>query len=362
MSEPIGPSVGAIPRGGAPGYLRIATEEAFATRDMFAMYRRLLERRALDDPGFTSLWGFYLGSTSPRATAIIERLQDLGERRLGDMEESGIDVQILSLTSPGVQVFDAATASALARDANDELAAAIASHPDRYAGLAAAAPQDPAGAAREIERGVRKLGLRGVILNSHTQGEYLDNPKYWPMFEACEALGVPAYLHPNSPSKSMIAPFLEAGLDGAIYGFGVETGLHLLRIITAGVFDRFPGLRIIVGHCGEALPFWLYRIDYMHRATVASARYPFMKPLQRKPSDYLRENVYVTNSGVAWEPAIMFCRSVLGADRVMYAMDYPYQFVRDEVVASDRLPLTVAEKKEYFQGNAERVFGLPPRG
>ena len=197
-----------------------------------------------------------------------------------------------------------------------------------------------------------------MILNSHTQGEHLDNPKFWPIFEACEALGVPAYLHPNSPPKAMIAPFLEAGLDGAIYGFGVETGLHLLRIITAGVFDRFPGLRIVVGHCGEALPFWLYRIDYMHRATIASARYPFMKPLQRKPSDYLRENVYVTNSGVAWEPAIMFCRSVLGADRVMYAMDYPYQFVREEVLASDRLPLTVAEKKEYFQGNAERVFGL----
>ncbi len=159
------------------------------------------------------------------------------------MDDTGIDMQILSLTSPGVQVFDAATANALARDANDELAAAIASHPDRYAGLAAAAPQDPAAAAKEIERGVRKLGLRGVILNSHTQGEYLDDPKFWPIFEACEALDVPIYLHPNSPPKAMIAPFLEAGLDGAIYGFGVETGLHLLRIIVAGVFDRFPELQ-----------------------------------------------------------------------------------------------------------------------
>ncbi len=149
----------------------------------------------------------------------------------------------------------------------------------------------------------------------------------------------------------MIAPFLEAGLDGAIYGFGVETGLHLLRIITAGVFDRFPGLRIIVGHCGEALPFWLYRIDYMHRATVASARYAFMKPLQRKPSDYLRENVYVTNSGVAWEPAIMFCRSVLGADRVMYAMDYPYQFVRDEV-AGERPAAAYAWRKRSSTSRA----------
>jgi 5-carboxyvanillate decarboxylase len=350
-----------IPSGGAPGYLRIATEEAFAPRAMLDRYRRLLASGTLDDPGFESLWGFYLGSQSPRATAIIERLQDLGERRLGDMAESGIDLQIVSLTSPGVQVFDPATGTAIARDANDELAAAIAAHPDRYAGLAAAAPQDPAAAAKEIERGVRRLGLKGVILNSHTRNEYLDDPKFWPIFEACEALDVPAYLHPNSPSKAMIGPFLEAGLDGAIYGFGVETGLHLLRIIVAGVFDRFPKLRIIVGHCGEALPFWLFRIDYMHRATVTSRRYPFLKPLQRKPSDYLRENVYVTNSGVAWEPAIMFCRSVLGADRVMYAMDYPYQFVREEVLVSDRLPLSPAEKKEYFQGIAERVFGLPPR-
>ena len=362
MSELKTPATVPIPRGGAPGYLRIATEEAFAPRAMFDMYRRLLADRAFDDPGFHSLWGFYLGSPSPRARGIIERLQDLGERRLADMEETGIDLQILSLTSPGVQVFDAATAGALARDVNDELAAAVASQPDRYAGLAAAAPQNPSAAAQEIERGVRRLGLKGVILNSHTQNEYLDGQKFWPIFEACEALGVPVYLHPNSPPKAMIAPFVEAGLDGAIYGFGVETGLHLLRIIVGGVFDRFPGLRIVVGHCGEALPFWLYRIDYMHRATIASGRYPFMKPLQRKPSDYLRENVYVTNSGVAWEPAIMFCRAVLGEDRVMYAMDYPYQFVRDEVLASDRLPLSVAEKKQYFQGNAERVFGLPSRG
>jgi 2,3-dihydroxybenzoate decarboxylase len=348
----------AIPRGGAPGYLRIATEEAFATRAMLDLYRKLLAGKSLDDPGFTSLWGFYLGSPSPRATAIIERLQDLGERRIADMDDTGIDLQLLSLTGPGVQVFDAATANSVARDSNDELAAAIARYPTRFAGLAAAAPQDPATAAKEIERGVRKLGFKGVIINSHTHGEYLDDAKFWPLFEACEALDVPIYLHPQGLSKGLVAPFLEAGLDGAIYGFGVETGLHLLRIIVKGVFDRFPRLQIVVGHCGEALPFWMYRLDYMHGATVASKRYAFMKPLERRISDYLRENVYVTNSGVAWEPAIMFCRSVVGADRVMYAMDYPYQFVKQEVVVSDRLPLTLDEKKQYFQTNAERVFKL----
>src|SRR4029079_9230148 len=138
------------------------------------------------------------------------------------------------------------------------------------------------------------LGFKGVVVNSHTQGEYLDEPKFWPIFEACEALDVPLYIHPHTPTAAMIAPFLPRGLDGAVYGFGVETGLHLLRIIVAGVFDRFPQLQIIVGHCGEALPFWLFRLDYMHRATVASSRYATMGPLKKKISDYMRENVYVT--------------------------------------------------------------------
>ncbi|RPH45055.1 MAG: amidohydrolase, partial [Lysobacterales bacterium] len=235
---------------------------------------------------------------------------------------------------------------------------AVRRHPDRFAGLAAVAPQDPAAAAKELERGVTSLGLKGAIINSHTLGEYLDDTKFWDIFAAAEALKVPIYLHPNTPSAGMIAPFLERGLEGALYGFGVETGMHLLAIITSGAFDRFPGLKIVVGHLGEALPFWLFRLDYMHRASVMAKRYSFMKPLQRKPSDYLRENVYVTTSGMAWEPAILFCRSVLGADRVMYAMDYPYQFVAEEVATQDNLALDDADKKKFFQLNAERVFAL----
>jgi 2,3-dihydroxybenzoate decarboxylase len=134
--------------------------------------------------------------------------------------------------------------------------------------------------------------------------------------------------------------------------------MHVLRLIVAGVFDRFPRLKIVVGHLGEALPFWLYRLDFMHAATVTSRRYDTMKPLARKPSDYLRENIWVTTSGMPWAPAIMFTREVLGAERVFYAMDYPYEFVAGEVVAQDRLPISLAEKKEFFQTNAEKVFGL----
>jgi 2,3-dihydroxybenzoate decarboxylase len=134
--------------------------------------------------------------------------------------------------------------------------------------------------------------------------------------------------------------------------------MHLLRIIVAGVFDRFPDLRIIVGHCGEALPFWLFRMDYMHAASVKAGRYENMKPLKKKVSDYMRENVYVTTSGMAWEPAISYCQKVLGMERVLYAMDYPYQYEADEVRTSDKLPLSAEDKKRFFQGNAETVFRL----
>jgi 5-carboxyvanillate decarboxylase len=150
-----------------------------------------------------------------------------------------------------VQIFDADTAVALARSTNDQLSEAVKKHPDRFAGLAAIAPQNPAEAAKELERGVRTLGLKGAIVNSHTRGEYLDDPKYWAIFEAAESLNVPIYIHPGTPPPAMIGPFLERGLDGAIYGFAVETGLHLLRIIVSGALYRFPGLRLVAGHLGE---------------------------------------------------------------------------------------------------------------
>jgi 2,3-dihydroxybenzoate decarboxylase len=158
--------------------------------------------------------------------------------------------------------------------------------------------------------------------------------------------------------RNMIESFQECGLDGAIYGFGVETGMHALRIMTAGVFDRFPKLQMIIGHMGEALPFWAYRLDYMHRATVASNRYSSVKPIQRKPSEYLRENFYITNSGVAWEPAIKFTQSVVGVDRVLYAMDYPYQYAPEEVTMMDNMQMSDDDKKKFFQANAEKVFGI----
>ena len=339
-------------------YLRIATEEAFAPPELVRLWQSMLADGTCDDPGFISLQGFFMRSKAERPAAVLARLQDLGERRIADMDAVGIDRQIISLTCPGTQVLDRDRAVAMARLANDQLAEACRRHPDRFSGLTAVAPQDPEEAAREIERGAAELGLVGVIINSHTQGEYTDDPKFWPIFEAAQALDTPIYLHPNTPPRNMIGPMLEAGLDSAIYGFAVETGLHLLRIIMAGVFDRFPRLRIVAGHLGEALPFWLYRLDFMHAATVKAARYESMKPIGRQPSEYLRSNVWVTTSGMPWAPAIMFCREVLGPDRVMYAMDYPYEYVPEEVTMQDQLPLDAAAKKAFFQDIAEQVFGL----
>jgi 5-carboxyvanillate decarboxylase len=339
-------------------HLRIATEEAFAPPELITMWRDMIERGFCDDPGFVSMVGFYTAARTERTRFVFDRLQDLGDLRLADMDAAGIDRQIVSLTAPGTQILSRDDGIAIATLANDQLAQACRRYPDRFSGLTAIAPQDPRQAAKEIERGHAELGFKGVIINAHTHGEYLDDQKFWPIFEAAEALDTPIYLHPSTPPKDMIGPLLAAGLDGAIYGFAVDTGMHVLRIITSGVFDRFPRLRLVVGHLGEALPFWLYRLDYMHAATVRAQRYEAMKPIKRKPSDYLRENVWVTTSGVAWAPAIMFCREVLGPEHVLYAMDYPYQYLPEEVTAHENLPITAQEKAALFQTNAERVFRL----
>ena len=340
-----------------PDYRRIATEEAYADAEVLAAYRKLIAAGSLDDPGFNRMWGVFL-SDRPRTVQLVERLLDIGERRIADMDATGIDKAVLAVTAPGMQVFEAEEAKAMARRANDTLAAAVERYPDRYIGLSTVATQDPAWAAEEIRRGQQELGFRGVQINSHTKGEYLDHPKFDPILRACAETDQLLYIHPQSPPDRMIDPFLEAGLDGAVFGFGVEVGLHLLRIITSGVFDRYPNLQIGVGHMGEALPFWLYRINYMHLAGVRSKRYAFLKPLKKTIFDYMRENVVITTRGMAWAPAIKFTQQVIGVDRVLYAMDYPYQYEPDEVRTHDLLDISDEDKKKLMQTNAERVFKI----
>jgi 2,3-dihydroxybenzoate decarboxylase len=339
-------------------FLRIATEEAYAPLELFARYRNLLEQGSHNDPGFESLMGFYLNNNGPSIVQVREKMQDLGAIRLADMDATGVAKQILSITSPGVQIFDADTAVSLCPSFNDQLAEAIRKHPDRFAGLAAIAPQNPSEAAKELHRAAKSLGLKGAIINSHTHGEYLDEPKFWEIFEAAESLGVPIYLHPTTPSPRMLGPFLDRGLDGAVFGFAVETSLHVLRLVVSGVFDRFPQLQIVIGHLGEGLPYWFFRIDFMHQRLSSNNRYANVPKLKRKPSEYLKENFHITTSGMSWQPALLYAISVMGIDRVMYAMDYPYQFVPEEVTVTDTLPISDADKKKLYQSNAERLFCL----
>ncbi|MGO1552982.1 MAG: amidohydrolase family protein [Micrococcaceae bacterium] len=344
--------------GGGREYLRIATEEAYALPEMYDLYRQQLKDGSNPDIGFNSLVGYFLGSEHQQPRDVVARLQDAGDRRIQDMDDTGIDHQILALTAPGTQVLAANEGAGIAAMTNDRLAAACQRHPTRFSALAAVSFETPDAGAAELERAVSELGLKGLIANSHVRGRYLDDPAFLPVLEKCVELDVPLYLHPSTPPNAMIEPFREAGLDGAVFGFGVETGYHLLRMITSGLFDRLPQLRVVVGHLGEALPFWAPRIDHMHAKQVAAGRYDAIRPLAKKPSDYLRSNVWITTSGMPWTDQIMFVRQVVGKDRVMYAMDYPYQFDRAEVLEQDQLPLSATEKKAFFEDIARDVFNL----
>ena len=250
--------------GGDRGYLRIATEEAFATQEQLdAIMRLVKEGRA--DKGTMSLWGFYGTSPSERTTFIRERLLDVGELRLQAMDDAGIDKAVLALTSPGMQsLFDAEEAKRIARNANDFLKERCEAHPDRFYGMTAVAPHDPEWSAEELRRGKEELGFHGVQINSHTHGHYLDEEQFDPILRACADLDLPLYIHPQGPPDEMI------GDDGRRRARWRGVRLRSrdryprLRMITTGVFDRYPGLQMMLGHGCEAMPYWLYRHNYMH--------------------------------------------------------------------------------------------------
>lgn len=332
-----------------PNYRRIATEEAFAIPEQFDAWRELLRSSQAYDPDL------FLARAQTDGGQLSQRLLDLDEERLRIMDEAGIAMHLLSLTSTGVQALDTEQAVTLASLANDRLAAAIQRHPDRYAGLAAVAPQDPARAVKELDRAINRLKLNGVIINSHTRGEYLDEEKFWPILEAAAALEAPIYIHPRSPSPAMAQPYRKYHLEHAIWGYAVETGLHAVRLIMSGVFDRYPKLKIVLGHMGENIPYALYRMDWMHsRAPVAMDR----PKLKLRPSEYFRQNFFITTSGVNWHPPLKFCIEVLGADNIMWAVDYPYQETHEAVRYMNEAPISETDKQKIFHGNAERVFHI----
>ena len=331
---------------------RIAVEEAFVTPEIMAQWHVVLSGRDVE-PGFAKMGESILAQT-PGTKALDDRLLDIGAGRIAHMDSLGVDVHVLSLTAPGVQVFDAPLATRLAAEANDALAAAVKAHPTRFAGLAAIAPQDPAAAAREIERG-KKLGLCGVIINSHTKSEYLDLRKFRPILEAAEALDMPIYLHPREPAPSMITPYLDYGLYFATWGFSAETGLHAMRLIMSGAFDRHPKLRIVLGHMGEGLPFWLQRIDNRYALQVKIGA---VDKLPKPPSQYFLDNFVITTAGVTSMPALRLCLDVLGVERILFAADFPYEDDAEAVRFMDGAQVTEDERRQIYETNARQVFKL----
>lgn len=330
-------------------FRRIATEEAFATPEQLDALRELVKSSREYDPDT------FLARMQTEGP-ISRRLLDVEEERLRIMDQSGIAMAVLAMTSTGVQQFEASKAAKIAEIGNDRLAELIRRHPTRYAGLATIPVQDPRRAVQEMERAIRTLKLNGVMINSHTNGEYLDEEKYWPILEAAAALDATVYIHPRAPSPAMAAPYRKYQLEHAIWGYAVEVGLHAVKLMMSGVLDRYPNLRLVIGHMGENIPYALYRLDYMHR------HYSFDRPkLQLTPGEYFRRNFWITTSGVNWVPALELCIKVLGAERIMWAVDYPYQETVEATQWLNDAPISDSDKEKIFHLNAEKVFKLPAK-
>ena len=316
--------------------------------------RKELPREERGDDGI-KLW--YTDTFwAPRSYALEERLLDLGEARIKEMDADGIDMQVISLTNPNVQLFEESEGVRWARRVNDELAAVISRYPDRYVGLATVAPQDPQEAAREIERGVKELGMKGVVIQSHCRNQYLDLKKFRPLFQKTEELDVPIYLHPIAPSTSILEPYAEYGfpLAGPILGFAADVSLHVMRLIYSGLFDEHPRLKIILGHLGEGLPYWFPRLDfYWHKKWVDKG-----PALKRKPSDYLKTNFMITTSGIFFQPALLCAYLAMGAEKIAFAVDYPYEDNGEALAFMKEAPLCDEDKEKIYHLNAERIFRL----
>lgn len=302
-------------------------------------------------PGKRRLW-YWPEAFEPFGDVLLDRLLDIGEGRVREMDAGGIDRAVLSLTAPGAEHFEPRLGTRVARGANDELAAAIAKHPDRLSGFAALAPRDPETAAHELERAVKELGLRGWKTHSNYGGSYLDERRYWPILAKAEELRVPIYLHPSAPMIDQLRTYGLA-LAGAGFGFGLETALAMMRLVLSGAFDAFPALQVILGHYGEGLPFLIQRIDHAFiRPHIKASDAEAVPALRRLPSQYLRENMFVTTSGNYFKGAFECARAALGGDRILLGTDYPYEEMAECLAFLDSLGLSAEEMSGLHSDNA----------
>lgn len=323
-----------------------------------AAYRKTLRTITLEEhyatPAFIAGPGKYLAGRG----SIVDLLCDLDAQRIAAMDAARIDMQVLSLTAPGTEQLDATEAVPFAREMNNHLADAVRRHPDRFAGFAALPTSAPETAAEELERMVREHGFRGALINGHSKGRYLDDPFFWPILERAEALQVPIYLHPTPPPQPVIetsytgnfAPEVAFGLSTGAWGWHIETATHVLRLILAGAFDRYPTLQIVVGHMGEVLPFMLDRLEM--------ALPPVVTKLQRPISAYLRENLHYTFGGFNWTQTFLTLFLQVGVERIMFSADHPFRSMDEARTFLDQIPVSSADRERIAHGNAERLLRL----
>jgi 2,3-dihydroxybenzoate decarboxylase len=303
-------------------------------------------------PGFLDYWN---PTAADLPAAIRERalarLTDFGEQRLAVMDKAGIAHAVLGLAGPGVQAErDTATAIRNARAANDFLAGEVQKRPDRYSGFAHLAMQDASAAADELERCMRELKFRGAMINGHTNGQYLDDRALDPFWERAEALGALIYLHPADPPALFPALAGYKGLRRATWEWTLETGTHALRLVFGGTFDRFPRATLVLGHMGETLPFLLWRFD--SRAKLYGLKFP------KTPSQYIRDNIMVTTSGMCSDEPLACTIAALGHESVMFAADFPFESTEESAEFIDGAPLAADVRNDICFNNAARLFGL----
>ena len=321
----------------------IAIEEHLLTPEVSAAWDSVAA--VADDP-----------TCAVHAGDIGARLEDLGDLRLALMDETGVDVQVLSLTTPGLHNLEPDQSVSLSRRTNNLIAAAVAARPDRFQGFAALPTPAPAAAPRELERTVREFGFKGAMLCGRTRAKTLDHPDFWPLFEAAADLGVPLFIHPQIAQRpvrdacySGFTPEVDLALAAFGLGWHYEAGLQFVRLVLAGVFDRVPDLQIILGHWGEVVLFFLERMSAFDR--VARLERPF--------ADYARRNLYVTCSGMFSETYLQRCVETVGTDRILFSTDYPYQYRPGHEARRflDRAPLDEADKAKFAHANWERLTG-----
>jgi uncharacterized protein len=296
-------------------------------------------------------------SRGARGAKIGEQLQDVGEKRIAEMDAAGIDVQVLSLNSPGVEQAEAAEQLSIAAESNDFLAEAVNKHPSRFAAFAALPIAVPDKAAEELERRVRRQGFKGTLINGHTRGRYLDDKFFSPILERAEALNVPIYLHPTVPPKAVVeasyggfSPAVTAMLVGGAWGWHIETSVHLIRMMLGGVFDRYPKLQVVIGHLGEGIPFMLPRLNKNLPTD--------MTKLDRPIEAYLRENVHYTFGGFNFPATFLNLLLEVGVGRIMFSVDHPYGSMAEARAFLQQLPVSAADRERIAHGNAEKLLGL----